>query len=299
MIPSAKRKFTSLLILLLLGAFFMLTNYKDSSLSNVLSVHMIDVGQGESILIVTPNNKTILIDAGEQSQGRKVKAYLTKNKVNKIDLLIGTHPHSDHIGGLSEVINSFEVGKIIMPKKLHTTSTFEKLLATIQSKGLTINAPEINTIIEFDEDIKLHFLGPIKDYGDNLNLWSIVFRLDYKDKSFLFTGDMEKVAEIDLINTYSREYLKTNVLNIGHHGSSTSTSDQFLSYVNPEIALISLGSDNSYGHPHKDVIDRLEEASAFIYRTDLDGSVVLLSDGIKIWSNVAPTSQKYNFRKLP
>jgi len=121
---TTKQKLITLLILLLLGILFMLTNYKDSSLSGVLSIHMIDVGQGESILIITPNNKTILIDAGEQSEGRKVKAYLTKNYVDKIDLLIGTHPHSDHIGGLSEIINSFEIDKIIMPKKLCILSNF-------------------------------------------------------------------------------------------------------------------------------------------------------------------------------
>ncbi|MBU5675647.1 MBL fold metallo-hydrolase [Alkaliphilus sp. MSJ-5] len=293
-----KLKFTSLLILLLFVVFFTLTAC-EKSLSGVLSIHMIDVGQGESILIITPNNKTILIDAGEQSEGRRVKAYLTKKQVNKIDLIIGTHPHSDHIGGLSEIIKNFEVEKIIMPKKLHTSATFEKLFTTIESKGLTISAPQQNKLIEFDENIKLHFLGPIKDYGDNLNLWSIVFRLDYKDKSFLFTGDMEEEAEIDLINTYDKAVLRSNVLNIGHHGSNTSTSKQFLDYVNPEIALISLGNDNPYGHPHREVIKRLEEASAFIYRTDLQGTVILLSDGIEIWSNQVPSNKKDSFQKLP
>ncbi len=293
-----KLKFTSLLILLLFVVFFTLTAC-EKSLSGVLSIHMIDVGQGESILIITPNNKTILIDAGEQSEGRRVKAYLTKNRINKIDLIIGTHPHSDHIGGLSEIIKSFEVEKIIMPKKLHTSATFEKLPTTIESKGLTISAPQQNKFVEFDENIKLHFLGPIKDYGDNLNLWSIVFRLDYKDKSFLFTGDMEEEAEIDLIDTYDKAALRANVLSVGHHGSNTSTSKQFLDYVNPEIALISLGNDNPYGHPHREVIKRLEEASAFIYRTDLQGTVILLSDGIEIWSNQVPSNKKDSFQKLP
>ncbi|QUH21133.1 ComEC/Rec2 family competence protein [Alkaliphilus sp. B6464] len=293
-----KLKFTSLLILLLFVVFFTLTAC-EKSLSGVLSIHMIDVGQGESILIITPNNKTILIDAGEQSEGRRVKAYLTKNRINKIDLIIGTHPHSDHIGGLSEIIKNFEVEKIIMPKKLHTSATFEKLLTTIESKGLTISTPQQNKLVEFDENIKLHFLGPIKDYGDNLNLWSIVFRLDYMDKSFLFTGDIEEEAEIDLINTYDKAVLRANVLNVGHHGSNTSTSKQFLDYVNPEIALISLGNDNPYGHPHREVIKRLEEASAFIYRTDLQGTVILLSDGIEIWSNQVPSNKKDSFQKLP
>ena len=283
-----KLKFASMLTLLVI-ALFILTSC-GQSLSGLLSIHMIDVGQGESILIITPNNKTILIDAGDRNEGRRVKAYLTKNRINKIDLLIGTHPHSDHIGGLSEIINNFEVVKVVMPKKLHTSATFENLLNTIDGKGLTITSPQLNNVIEFDHDIKLNFLGPIKDYGDNLNLWSVVLRLDYKDKSFLFTGDMEEEAEIDLINTYGKEDLQTNVLNVGHHGSNTSTSSRFLDYVKPEIALISVGSGNSYGHPHNDVLERLEAYNAFIYRTDVQGTVVLLSDGMKIWSNQPPSN---------
>ncbi|MFW5647997.1 MAG: ComEC/Rec2 family competence protein [Candidatus Alkaliphilus sp. MAG34] len=260
--------------------------------SDILSIHMIDVGQGESILIITPNNKTILIDAGEASQGKKVKSYLLKHGVNKIDLLIGTHPHTDHIGGLPEIVNNFNIKKIIMPQKLHTSATFEKLLAAIESNGFVIDTPRPNSIIKFDKDINLHFLGPIKDYGDNLNLWSIVFKLDYKDKSFLFTGDMEREAEMDLIDTYSKNDLKANVLNIGHHGSNASTTQQFLDYVSPEVALISLGSNNPYNHPHKEVITRLEQSGVFIYRTDLQQTVVVLSDGRSIWSNQAPVNKK-------
>lgn len=258
---------------------------------DVLTIHMIDVGQGESILISTPNNKTILIDAGEASQGKKVKSYLLKQGIDKIDLLIGTHPHTDHIGGLPEIINNFEVKKIIMPKKLHTSATFEKLLAAIESKKLTINSPKPNSIIEFDRDIKLHFLGPIRDYGDNLNLWSVVFRLDYKNKSFLFTGDMEHEAEMDLVNTYSMDDLGANVLNVGHHGSDSSTTQQFLDCVNPEIALISLGSNNPYNHPHEEVITRLVQSEVLIYRTDLQQTVVIYSDGESIWSHQAPVNQ--------
>lgn len=253
---------------------------------------MIDVGQGESILIITPNNKTILIDAGETSQGKKVKSYLLGHGVNKIDLLIGTHPHTDHIGGLPEIVNNFNIKKIIMPQKLHTGVTFEKLLDAIESKGLVIDTPHPNSIIEFDKNINLHFLGPIKDYGDNLNLWSIVFRLDYKNKSFLFTGDMEHEAEMDLIYTYSKNDLNANVLNIGHHGSNASTTQQFLDYVNPEIALISLGINNPYNHPHKEVITRLVQSEILIYRTDLQQTVVIFSDGESIWSHQAPTNKK-------
>lgn len=257
-----------------------------------LEIHMIDVGQGESILIVTPNDKTILIDAGESSQGKKVKSYLRKNYISKIDLLIGSHPHADHIGGLAEIINNFEIGQIIMPEKLHTTVTFEKLLSTIESKGLAISPPPVGNVIEFDTDINLHFLGPLKDYGDNLNLWSLVFRLDYKNNSFLFTGDMEELAETDLINTYGMVDLNADVLNIGHHGSSTSTTQEFLNHVNPEIALISLGKDNSYGHPHKEVMERLMASDILIYRTDLQGTVVIISDGYEIWSNQAPVNSQ-------
>ncbi len=258
---------------------------------DALSIHMIDVGQGESILIVTPDDKTILVDAGEISQGKKVKSYLLKHGIQKINLLIGTHPHTDHIGGIPEIINNFEIDKIIMPRKHHTSATFEKLLIAIKSNGLTISPLTPNSTIEFTEDIKLHFLGPVRDYGDNLNLWSVVFRLDYKNKSFLFTGDMEYEAEMDLINTYNADDLTANVLNVGHHGSNTSTTQQFLDCVNPEIALISSGKDNIYEHPHKDIIARLNEFGTFIYRTDLQQTVVIFSDGESIWSHQAPVNK--------
>lgn len=273
------------IVLLLMAISGCTTSFKDS-----LSIHMIDVGQGESILVVTPNNKTILIDAGEYHEGRKVKAYLRKHRIDKIDLLIGTHPHSDHIGGLSEIIHNFEVDQIMMPKKLHNSATFENLLIAIESNHLKINTPELHKKIPFDEDIQLQFLGPIKEYGDNLNLWSIVLRLEYRNQSFLFTGDMEKEAEIDLINFYDEKSLAANVLNIGHHGSNTSTSEEFLRAVNPDIALISTGKNNAYDHPHNEVIQRLEDNKVWIYRTDIQGNVVLFSDGYKIWSNQPPSN---------
>lgn len=293
-----KIKFATVIILLLIFVSFILTSCSNSY-TDLLSIHMIDVDQGESILIITPNNKTILIDGGEGYQSRKVKSYLTKHRVKKIDLLIATHPHSDHIGGLSDIINNFKVEKIFMPKKIHTSTTFEKLLNTIQNKKLNVNNPKLNTTIEFDKDIKLHFLGPVTDYGQNLNLWSIVFRLDFKNKSFLFTGDMEKEAENDLINKYGKEYLKANVLKVGHHGSNTSSSKAFLRYTDPEVAIISVGNNNPYGHPHRDIIERLENHGILIYRTDIQNNVVLLSDGIEIWSNQTPTNKKYNSQKLP
>ncbi|HZX21440.1 MAG TPA: ComEC/Rec2 family competence protein [Clostridia bacterium] len=283
-------KFVAVFIIILSLAIFLSTGCNRTS--DVLSIHMIDVGQGESILITTPNNKTILIDAGEASQGKKVKSYLLKHGIDKINLLIGTHPHTDHIGGLTEIINNFEIEEIMMPQKLHTSTSFEKLLTAIESKRLTITPPCPNSIVEFDKDIKLHFLGPIKDYGENLNLWSIVFRLDYKNKSFLFTGDMEREAEMDLIDTYNKNNLIANVLNVGHHGSNSSTTQQFLDYVGPEVALISLGSNNPYNHPHEEVITRLEESDVFIYRTDLQQTVVIFSDGESIWSHQVPVNKK-------
>ena len=283
-------KLTAILVIILSIALFVFTGCNRAS--DVLSIHMIEVGQGESILIITPNNKTILVDAGETPQGKKVKSYLLKHRINKINLLIGTHPHTDHIGGLSEIVNNFEIEKIMMPQKPHTSATFEKLLTTIESKGLTISPPQPNDIIEFDKDIKLHFLGPIKDYGENLNLWSIVFRLDYKNKSFLFTGDMEREAEMDLMDTYNKNNLSANVLKVGHQGSNASTTQQFIDYVGPEVALISLGSNNPYNHPHKEVITRLEESDVLIYRTDLQQTVVIFSDGESIWSHQIPVNKK-------
>ena len=273
---------TFILILTLLTGCFLLEDDTD------LSIHIIDVGQGDSIFIRTPNGKTMLIDAGEPSAGKTVVSYLNRHYIDKIDILIGTHPHADHIGGLAEVINNFEIGKIYMPRKIHTSKTYEKLLETIRDNGLKITEAKSDITVELDDDIYLYFLNPLRDFGDDLNLWSVVLKMEYKDTSFLFTGDLESPVELELLEKYDPDFLKSDFLKVGHHGSNTSTSQKFLDNVQPIVAVISSKTGNSYGHPHKEVIDRLTKMNINVYRTDKQGNIVIRSDGEMIWSNQEP-----------
>ncbi|SET42087.1 competence protein ComEC [Natronincola peptidivorans] len=269
-----------ILIPMLSGCFF----EEDTA----LSIHVIDVGQGDSILIKTPNGKTMLIDGGEPAAGKTVVSYLKKRKVKKIDLLVATHPHADHIGGLIDVIHSIPIDKFYMPHKLHTSKTFENLLDAAKDKDLKISAATAGIMIDFDEDITLYFLGPLRDYGDDLNLWSAVVKMDYKEKSFLFTGDLEALGEEDILSGFQKDFLKSQFLKVGHHGSRTSTTENFLQVIEPTVAVISCGRNNSYGHPHEEVINRLNLFNIAVYRTDMQGTIVIKSDGNRIWSHQKP-----------
>lgn len=268
----------------------LLFNLYNNNAEKLLEIHLIDVGQGDSILIVTPNNRTILIDAGDTSSGPNVLTHLKKNRIKSLDVLIGTHPHSDHIGGLPKIIESMNIESFYIPPVAHTSKTFEDMLIAAKNHNLNISTLSIGSKIEFDEDISLYFLSPLKDYGEDLNNWSIVLKLDYLEKSFLFTGDMEYAAEQDIINHYEHGFLRSHLLKIAHHGSNSSSSLSFLNTINPDVALISCGYNNSYSHPHEEVINRLKNMSNNIYRTDYNGTVIIKSNGKEIWSNIKPYS---------
>jgi competence protein ComEC len=204
--------------------------------------------------------------------------------------LIGTHPHADHIGGIPEVIESFRIGNFFMPARLHTTDSYERVLEAAAKKGLTINTAKRGIQLTLDENLHIQFLSPISDDYDSLNNWSAVLRIEYIDKVFLFTGDAEALLEKEIIESYAPAFLKANFLKVAHHGSNSSTTQQFLDIVDPEIAVMSLGKDNPYGFPHSEVIDRLSKAGIAIYRTDLQGNIVVKSDGNEIWSYQKPLS---------
>lgn len=254
----------------------------------ILAIHMIDVGQGDSILIITPSNKTILIDAAESHKGPDIVSYLNKNKVQTIDILIATHPHSDHIGGIPVVIENFKINNFYMPLVTHNTVAFNEMLTSIKHHDLKISSLPVGKRIEFDNDIFLYFISPLKDYGSHLNNWSVVLKLDYLHKSFLFTGDVEYKAELDIINSYDAHFLKSHLLKVAHHGSNSSSTEKFLNVIKPEVALISCGYENSYNHPHREILHRLEHMGISIYRTDLQGNIVIKSNGKEIWSNQRP-----------
>ena len=239
---------------------------KEITNTSNLKVYYFDVGQADSILIVN-NNKTMLIDAGNNDDGELVVNNIKKLGISKLDYVIGTHPHEDHIGGLDDVIDAFDIGTIYMPKVQTNTKTFEDVLDSVSNKGLTITAPKIGDKFEVgNANCEVMSIG---EDSSNLNSTSIVIRMEYNNKSYLFMGDAEE------INEDSREWPQTDILKVGHHGSQTSSSQKFLNQVKPKIAVIQLGEGNKYGHPHDEVIKRLEKMGVAIYRTDLQKDILI------------------------
>lgn len=252
--------------------------YSDTVLDDKLYIHFIDVGQADCILIKN-SNYNILIDGGEGKSSKDVINYLKELNITKLDYIFATHPHSDHIGGLPDIINNFEISNIVMPKVTHNTKTFENLLDAIENKNLLVNSPKPGEEIILD-NLKLTTLAPISTKYEDLNNYSIVLKAQYGDTSFLLTGDMEKLSENEVINAGYN--VKSDVLKVAHHGSSTGSTIKFLEAISPRYAIISLGVDNSYGHPHKETLSNLGKIEAIIYRTDENGTIVAISDGKSI-----------------
>lgn len=251
----------------------------DKPASNAeVSVHYIDVGQGDCILIIS-EEMSVLIDAGESEYGQKVASYIKAQGIKKLDYIIATHPHSDHIGGLPIVIEQLEVGKIILPKLaddiVPTTKSYESLLYAIKNKGLKITQAKTGDNLDLGVS-SLEIYAPLKEYKD-LNNYSIVCKLIHKDNTFLFMGDAESEAEDDLIDEGID--LSSKVLKVGHHGSNTSSKKDFLEKVNPRYCVVMCGSDNSYNHPNIKTISKLNDYTDDIFRTDLLGTIVFESDG--------------------
>lgn len=246
-----------------------------------LEVHFVDVGQGAAQVIIAPNKKVMVIDGGNNDDEDDMVAYLKKLGISKVDILIGTHPDADHIGGIDAVIDSFDIGKIYMPNAQRDTQTFESVLQSIQYKGLKVTTAKAGIELDLDPTVQIKMISPIGTDSDE-NEMSAVVRLQIGEQSFLLTGDAGVSTEEKWLQ--AGENLQSTVLLTGHHGSEHSTSEAFVKAVQPKHAVIQVGKNN-YGHPTSEVLDRLDNHKVNIYRNDTDGTIVFKTDGSKMEIN--------------
>lgn len=243
-----------------------------------LTLHFFDVGQGDATLVTTPQGQNILIDGGPRASGEALCGYLDALGVQKLDRVIATHPHEDHIGGLVAVIPRYEIGEVIMPYYPATTKVYRDLLTAIDEKGLGITPAAQGMALDLDSQTACQVLWPPEDAekaaGDNPNNASVVLRITFGEDAVLLTGDAEQEVEAQLEGE-----LNSGLLKVGHHGSSTSTSAAFLKKVSPGFAVIMVGQDNSYNHPNAKVVQRLTQSGAQVLRTDEAGTITLQSQG--------------------
>lgn len=239
--------------------------------------HYIDAGQGDSEFIELPNGQTMLIDASISDYGDKIVKFIKNLGYSKIDYVVATHPHADHIGGMKKVVDSFDIENVYMPKVSTNTKTYEKLLETIKKKGLKIKTAKAGVSVISEDNLKVDMLAPNSNSYESLNNYSAVIKITYKNNKFLYMGDAEKLSEDEI-----KADISADVIKVGHHGSRTSSSNNFVKKVKPEYAVISVGEGNSYNHPHSEVVKRWEKIGAKILRTDKNGSISITSDGDNI-----------------
>lgn len=257
------------------------SNPVQTSADNVkgeLKVHFIDVGQADSILLQQGNNY-MLIDAGNNEDSKLLKNYLDSLGVKELQAFVGTHKDEDHIGSGDYIVNTFKVGKVYFPKQTATTKTFTDFVKAVKGKGLQLTAPKVGDKFTFGE-ATCTVLAPNSSSYEDANDYSIVIKVTYGVTSFLLTGDAESVSEKEMLANGMD--LSATVLKVGHHGSRSSTSKEFLDKVNPKYAVISVGKGNSYGHPTQEVMNRLKDKAIPVYRTDENGTIIATSDGKSI-----------------
>lgn len=251
-----------------------------------LRVYALDVGQGDSLLVISPGGKSVLVDAGTPQSAGAVIAALRRHAIQGLDLAVATHPHADHIGGMRRVLEAVPVKNFLDSGRTYTTPTFERMLKAVRDRGVRFIAAERGQVFDLDSGAKLEVLSPagkgqwitkVREGGSVENANSVVLRLSYGNFAMLLTGDAE--AETEALIMGAGGDLRAQVLKVGHHGARYATSAAFLGAVRPEAALISCGADNKYGHPTQETLDRLRAAQVRVYRTDLEGELEIASDG--------------------
>lgn len=251
---------------------------------DIMEVHYIDVGQGDSTLIKCGEH-AMLIDAGDDSKGTAIQNYLKKQGVKKLDYLVLTHPDSDHIGGAPVIITKFDIGKVFMSNYEKDNKTYQKLIQALDNKNLKYSTPKVGSQYTLGT-AKIKILAPNNEY-DNPNDSSIALIVQNKNNKFIFTGDATENAEKDIID--NEIDISADVYKAGHHGSSSSSSKEFLECISPTYAVISCAEDNSYGHPHAETLNSLRKMGVQVFRTDEQGSIIATSDGEDITWNCAPS----------
>lgn len=269
----------TLIFIIFFFTYVLMDSVYSEQLPKEMKVHFIDVGQGDSILVETPNDKYILIDGGRPEYGKKVLNYLEEQRVKKLDLIIATHPDFDHIGGLIDVMKRIEVTQIIDSGKLHNTKTYARYLNQIRKQDILLNLAVENETIDIDSDLDIRIINT-HGKGKNNNQSSIALKIAYKDMNFLFMGDIGKKQEKRLIEKYE---LQADIIKIAHHGSKTSSSMEFLKKVNPKVALLTYKKRNQFGHPVDRVITNLNKLNTHIYSTAVFGHVVIMTNGEKYY----------------
>ncbi|MDO8600152.1 MAG: MBL fold metallo-hydrolase [bacterium] len=253
----------------------------------LLSVHFFDIGQGDAIFVEAPNGNQILVDGGPDNT---VLAKLGETMPfwdRSIDVLVLSHPHADHLDGLVEVVKRYDVGVVIESGANHTIPEYAEWHALLREKNIPVVIPKVGERIDAGGGVALDVLSPLENFEGvspkNIHDANVVGRLMYASTSVLLMGDAEEKLEYRLL--YSGVFIDSDVLKVGHHGSKTSTSEEFLRAVSPEIAVIQVGRKNRYGHPYQGVLDRLAAFGVRIFRNDLDGDILLQSDGVSFIVN--------------